>query len=213
MNKRSIFTILCVLISEPVLAETDYQLLNSGQWRDPQTNLIWMRCSVGQSWTGSTCQNLPKEFGRSDTIRFVNDIPYGSGFAGYTTWRLPTAFELASIRYCSNGWKRVISHTISSIESGVSENVKGNFLKTYVSFKGEDIEIPERCADGSRVPTINTNIFPNSAKTPLAGYKWWSSENGAHGYTSLGISLLNGFVGELPDSFPSSAHIRLVRDN
>ena len=45
-----------------VYAETDEQLSKSGQWRDPATGLIWMRCSIGQSWTGSTCKGDPLEF-------------------------------------------------------------------------------------------------------------------------------------------------------
>ena len=32
--------------------ETDTELLKKGQWRDPMTDLIWSRCSLGQPWSG-----------------------------------------------------------------------------------------------------------------------------------------------------------------
>ena len=41
-------------------AETDADLMASGQWRDPKTGLIWMRCLVGQKWTGKSCSGDAK---------------------------------------------------------------------------------------------------------------------------------------------------------
>jgi hypothetical protein len=39
----------------------DEQLLAQGQWRDPKTDLIWMRCSVGQTWLVKNCSGEAKK--------------------------------------------------------------------------------------------------------------------------------------------------------
>ena len=117
--------LLCVgLIYFPTLtfAETDQELLLSGQWRDPSTNLIWMRCSVGQKWTGQTCAGVPAEFEHDASRDFVQNIPNGTGFANHTNWRIPRVAELASIRYCSSGWFMKSSKMAASIEDGNSMN-------------------------------------------------------------------------------------------
>ncbi|MCB1658625.1 MAG: caspase family protein [Pseudomonadales bacterium] len=71
----------------------DEQLLAQGQWRDPKTNLIWMRCSVGQTWTGKTCIGEGKEMDWDDAMKVGNGFNYG----GVTGWRLPNIEELKTI--------------------------------------------------------------------------------------------------------------------
>ena len=53
---------------------------------DVQTNLIWQRCSVGQTWDGGTCN------GSANTLDFANAINASSD-----EWRLPSVKELASL--------------------------------------------------------------------------------------------------------------------
>ncbi len=43
------------ILDEPVLGEESLA-------RDPQTGLVWRRCSVGQTWVSRDCAGEPKEF-------------------------------------------------------------------------------------------------------------------------------------------------------
>lgn len=73
--------------------QADEALLQSGQWRDPATNLIWTRCSLGQTWNASGCDGKAKELNWWDAHQAALDHSEG----GYSDWRLPTAPELASL--------------------------------------------------------------------------------------------------------------------
>ncbi|AGX86715.1 DUF1566 domain-containing protein [Candidatus Symbiobacter mobilis] len=55
------------------------------------TGLTWMRCAMGQTWTGATCS------GTASTYTFDQAKALTSGFAGKTDWRLPSPWELISI--------------------------------------------------------------------------------------------------------------------
>ena len=70
---------------------------NDGTVTDSKTNLMWMRCAIGQTWTGSACKGKAKEISWNEAIR------YSIKFSDYDNWRLPTIDELATLVYCSNG--------------------------------------------------------------------------------------------------------------
>lgn len=59
--------------------------------------LMWMRCSVGQTWTGTTCIGKPKGFERSDAMNQKLD------YAGFSDWRPPSVQELNSLVRCPAG--------------------------------------------------------------------------------------------------------------
>ncbi len=63
---------------------------------DKRTGLQWMRCSLGQTWTGETCEGEPSEYTweQADTQKI--------DFAGYSDWRLPKDFELQTLVFCTN---------------------------------------------------------------------------------------------------------------
>lgn len=56
---------------------------------DTQSGLIWQRCSLGQSWSGSTCTGEAKSYSWSIAMQTVRDL--GNG------WRLPNLKELLSL--------------------------------------------------------------------------------------------------------------------
>lgn len=57
------------------------------------TGLTWMRCSLGQQWSGSACN------GEVSSVTWPEALTAARGhvFAGYDDWRLPNKNELESI--------------------------------------------------------------------------------------------------------------------
>lgn len=181
------------LVSIQSYAETDAELMASGQWRDPATGLIWMRCSIGQTWTGSTCSGTPIKLNWQDANDY-SQLFNEDGFAGRKNWRLPKVEELVTIRRCSNGW----FHEIKSIGNLIRMGIKKRTLPNGRS-------VPLLCAEGSRRPTLDTRTFPN---TPEEWY--WSASPYANDY---GVAWLVFFY----DGHPGYAykgynhHVRAVR--
>jgi hypothetical protein len=77
--------------------DSRYELQNSGAevW-DKQTDLIWQRCSLGQSWDGSTCTGAATRHTWQQALEAAKAA--GGG------WALPNKRELSSLveRGCYN---------------------------------------------------------------------------------------------------------------
>jgi len=74
-------------------ADPEYTaLMAQGMWRDP-SGAVWMRCSLGQTWNGSTCDGSATKFIWDNAVLAVGSLNYG----GHNDWRLPTIDELKSI--------------------------------------------------------------------------------------------------------------------
>lgn len=84
----------------PSTPEQDFTIHNNGTVTHNTTGLMWMRCSLGQNWDGSTCSGTLRKLTWSDAL---DAIP-NRNFVGYNDWRLPNKNELASIveRRCIN---------------------------------------------------------------------------------------------------------------
>lgn len=65
-----------------------------GLWQDPKTNLIWTRCSLGQVWTGRECTGDAAQL----TWKDAKDAAKTVAVAGKSDWRLPTLYELKSLK-------------------------------------------------------------------------------------------------------------------
>ena len=104
--------------------------------KDNETGLMWMRCSLGQTWNGSTCSGKVKKFSWDDAIA-INSFSY----ADYNDWRLPTAKELKTLVYCSSGkpsnWNQEVN------VEGWGGRCEYNYIK----------------------PTIFKEVFPNTPAT------------------------------------------------
>ena len=82
----------------------DFVLHGDGTVTHTRTGLMWMRCSLGQSWTGSDCSGSARTSTWRGALNAAQDVNHTGGFAGHTDWRLPNKNELESIveRRCWN---------------------------------------------------------------------------------------------------------------
>lgn len=71
---------------------SDFTLHNNGTVTHNATGLMWMRCSIGQTWQGERCTGVVRVF--SWQLALTQN---GTNYAGYSDWRLPNKNELASI--------------------------------------------------------------------------------------------------------------------
>lgn len=97
--------------SNPAIAPTTptvaFDLAVDGTARHRPTGLVWMRCALGQTWTGTSCTGAARALPHwSAALQVTFDVNSGlddadndgaPGFAGETDWRLPNIRELASI--------------------------------------------------------------------------------------------------------------------
>lgn len=60
---------------------------------DTQTGLMWMRCSIGQTWDGSVCNGSSTTF----TWNVAFEVAASEIYSGFEDWRLPNVKELSSI--------------------------------------------------------------------------------------------------------------------
>lgn len=94
----SLFTatsLQAVCISSIIESTPNSQLnLNGdGTATDNKTNLIWMRCSLGKTWNGTTCTGAASTYNWQTALTTAEN----TSFANSTSWRLPNIKELASI--------------------------------------------------------------------------------------------------------------------
>ncbi|WP_299077391.1 DUF1566 domain-containing protein [uncultured Paraglaciecola sp.] len=64
-----------------------------GTATDPAVGLVWMRCSLGQSWVNESCTGDATEL----TWQQALQAAHGYEFAEQTGWRVPNMKELASL--------------------------------------------------------------------------------------------------------------------
>ncbi len=79
-------------------SKRDY-VTNEGLVIDRDNNVMWMRCSIGQMWSGNTCSGMATKLTKEEAQKVAQAQSYG----GYSDWRLPAADELESLIHCSNG--------------------------------------------------------------------------------------------------------------
>ncbi len=74
-----------------------------GTVTDKQSKLMWMRCSIGQSWTQGTCAGQSALLNWAEAEQAAKGVNKKGQFF-YSDWRLPQLPELASIaeRQCKS---------------------------------------------------------------------------------------------------------------
>lgn len=195
-------------------AVSDAELMKQGIWRDAKTGLMWDRCSVGQSWNGTTCTGEAIELNWQDAKDYVKQFTNQQAKGGYNDWRLPTIQELSSIRYCSKGWKQNIERKdVSELtaQGRVTRQVATNHgteMGTIPANKGGTIQVPFACADGSNRPTIDTTIFPKT----IDEFYWSSSPNANNYNYAWGVHFYYGYDGN-EGGKSGSYYVRAVRSD
>jgi hypothetical protein len=126
----------------------------------------WLRCSVGQSWNGSTCEGEALKYTFEQAQQTAATFN-ATGYGGKRDWRVPTVRELQSLRVCSTGF--------------VSE-------KRDLQDGGEPVS--KYCNDNSSKPTIDQNTFP---KTPDSWF-WTSSPYAGYSYGAWVVNFDDGNV-------------------
>ena len=180
--------VLTVLVSacEPALHSKSsikerYSYNRDGTITDTLTNLTWMRCSLGQKWTGSTCVGEAAEMSWSEAINAAESFAHG----GFSNWRIPLVEELDSLVQCPIGRKP-------------SVRPDGHYV--------EDTD--GRCHGSEYIKAkINNNAFPN---TP-ADWFWSSSPNTNHPNFVWYVGFNHGIVGNSHKNSNSKSRARLVR--
>jgi hypothetical protein len=64
---------------------------------DLYTNLIWLKCSIGQAYNSASnlCEGEPTRLSHNEVLSFIA--------SNYPEWRMPTFSELVSLVYCETG--------------------------------------------------------------------------------------------------------------
>jgi len=73
--------------------DDSFTIRKDGTVVDNTTGLMWMRCSLGQVWNGTTCTGTAAIFPWASGLKTAESYE----FAGYNDWRLPNKNELESI--------------------------------------------------------------------------------------------------------------------
>lgn len=108
MKKQLFSCILLVLGSSLSYAQTcdnqvphtapdsRYQVLGNGsEVLDKQTNLIWQRCSIGQTWNSTTCEGSSTTHTWANALKLIHDKVANKELG--TGYRLPNIKELQSL--------------------------------------------------------------------------------------------------------------------
>lgn len=74
-------------------AQAAFTVNNDGTATDSATGLTWMRCSMGQTWTGSTCSGTAGTYTFNQANALTGTVPW----ANQNDWRVPNIRELQTI--------------------------------------------------------------------------------------------------------------------
>ncbi len=110
--------LLLLLVGSPVMAEQtcddqsyplsapDERYVDNGDGTvtDPKVKMMWMRCSLGQEWTGTGCAGTAGQYTWQGAQDAAKELDEKGGYAGNSDWRVPHIPELAMIteRQCEN---------------------------------------------------------------------------------------------------------------
>lgn len=83
----------CLPEFDATLLEEAYIDNGDGTVTDPTLGLVWMRCSLGQTWQNDTCTGNASELNWQQALQAA----HGYQYANQLGWRVPNIKELASL--------------------------------------------------------------------------------------------------------------------
>ena len=83
----------CNLSIPETTPSSRFQDLGDGTVRDTKTGLMWMRCSLGQSWDGGSCTGVALKMNWAQALHLTDH----THCADASNWRLPNVKELVSL--------------------------------------------------------------------------------------------------------------------
>ncbi|MCC5827397.1 MAG: DUF1566 domain-containing protein [Alkalimonas sp.] len=169
--------------AKATLIDGRYRDNGNGTITDTKTNLTWMRCSLGQQWTGSTCAGVAMGMPWNDALRTAMSYSY----AGHSDWRVPTVDELDTLVQCPAGRRPRDAADTGGYCHGSEYNTHNEYIKSK-----------------SNNPKININTFPN---TPANWF--WSSSPRDLASSAWSVNFERGHVAGNGKS--DSIMVRLVR--
>jgi hypothetical protein len=60
-----------------------------GTLTDTQSGMMWMRCALGQRWTGSRCSGKPQALTWKSAQDAASALNAAGGYANHADWRMP----------------------------------------------------------------------------------------------------------------------------
>ena len=83
------FIFASFILTEVHADSSNQDLMSQGLWQDSKTELVWMRCSLGQTWNGKTCIGKGIKYKWKDAFNELCDA--------YEKWQLKTSESVAVI--------------------------------------------------------------------------------------------------------------------
>lgn len=86
-------TAATVTVTVTAIVAKAYADNGDGTATDPSTGLTWMRCYLGETWTGTACTGAATLYSTYDVTALAGTV----NFAGHSDWRVPAMRELRTI--------------------------------------------------------------------------------------------------------------------
>lgn len=128
-------------VNAELLIDQRYLDNGDGTITDIETNLTWHRCTVGQSWTGETCEGYAEDHNWSSAMKLsIGD------------WRLPTLDELDTLVHCTSNKRG---------KSGSLEGKNGRCIGDYQKPTINTLAFPETPTGNFWSSTLYTSEAPS----------------------------------------------------
>ena len=141
--------------SRPFSTPDDKFVLNvDGTVTELESGLTWMRCALGQQWSGTTCEGEAKSFTWAEAYKEEDKVNIGAAYANLHNWRIPKLPELASIveRQCQ--YPRINLNVFPATPLGAFWTANQKNATTVKSAFAMDFE-----KEGVKVKSQQTKLF------------------------------------------------------